>query len=329
MASIGLSLFVGISDAICPSSNSTDESYEAHKQQLVSLNTCRLDHPRFECMEKQGALCDTMPTVFADCTKTFGDIYTEFLGTECDQDEVMCATAYNSVVADFCNPTGCPQSKDNFLDLFNTLGSCGYLAKAGGDPALESYEASSACLKQRGACDLDSANSILRYASCKVTSKQLLFDGDNSLELDLISELNDCYIKDFLPEDRCNAEFGFQVTNSYCPVEKKNVDEANDLTVIAIGAFVGAAGFGALLAIFLHYRKAPTVLLRDSLSGSDVGAVEPIKSTKLPAPLSGSISESDTGMDESANSIKIEEPLSGSMSGSDSGVPEFASSIDL
>lgn len=262
--SMALSLFAVGSDAICPETVRGEPNYTTHNSHMISLIASKNQPPSYDYLQRKGGLCEatSLPALYGDCTDTLGQIYAAYTPLQCEvatKDEVFCATPYNQVVSDLCNPSGCPVGASDFVDLFSLLANCGYLSTVGGAAALDSPEAATACLTQQGACQLDSPNSMFQYATCRSKVKQLMFDGAKFIGLESqMTEPEDCIKNNLLPAARCNEEFGFQVTASYCAVQKsffeQEVGETTMGTVLLAGSF---GGVGALGAIYLRYRRPP------------------------------------------------------------------------
>jgi hypothetical protein len=268
--SMVMSLLAVQSDAICPETTSGQPNYTLHSGYFIQLAAAKNNPPSYDYLQRAGPgeLCvkadntKNLPLLFGDCATTFGEIYNLYTKQNCDKiygDETFCATPLNQAVSSLCNKSGCPSSPQEFIDLFSLLASCGYLSTVGGAAALESDEAASACLSQQGACQLNSPNSLFRYATCRSQIKQLMFDGAPFIGLSAaMSEPDDCIKNQLLPAARCNEEFGFQITASYCAVKKSFFEQEVGATTMGTVLLAGSfGGVGALGAIYLRYRRPP------------------------------------------------------------------------
>jgi hypothetical protein len=270
VACAAMSLLATGSEAVCPDTSGVGETYDLHNLHFIALTGAKNNPPSYDYLQRTnpGNLCvkddvSNIPELYKDCNKLFGKVYEEFSpDLDCDivtGDEVLCATPYSQVVTNLCNKSGCPKSKTEFIDLFSLLASCGYLSTVGGAPALDSPEAATACLTQQGACQRESGNSLFKYITCRSQIKQLMFDGAKFIGLQsAMKKPDDCFLNKLLPQDRCDEEFGFQVSASYCAVQKsffeQKVGETTMGTVLLAGSF---GGVGALGAIYLRYRRPP------------------------------------------------------------------------
>jgi hypothetical protein len=272
VACAAMSLLATGSEAVCPDTSGVGETYDLHILHFNALVRASRSPMSYDYLQQTnpGNLCvkddvSNIPELYKDCNKLFGAVFEEFfLNLECDKitaDKDLCATPYSQVVENLCNV--CPKSETEIQNVLSLLLRCGYLASLGG-AQLDNPEAATACLAEQGACQQESSNSLFMYSKCRLPMKQLIFDWFKSIGAQsIMATPDDCYsrlhLNKLLPQERCDEEFGFLVSELYCAVQEsfleQKVGETTMGTVLLAGSF---GGIGALGAIFLRYRRPQT-----------------------------------------------------------------------